>query len=68
MIQEGTQRLQQQAQQIAGLMAALDDRAEDRRLKGRELDIKSYEAETERLQLQQPTFVRSPPAGVAGAA
>lgn len=52
-IEQGGQQLQQQAQQIEALNAALADKAEDRRLKHRELDIKSFEAETGRLELQQ---------------
>ena len=56
-VEQSQQLLQQQAQQIAQLQAMLADKAEDRRLKARELDIKSYEAETERLELQH----RRPP-------
>jgi hypothetical protein len=52
-LREMGQGLEAQAAEIARLQAALADKAEDRRLKARELDIKSYEAETERLELQR---------------
>lgn len=55
------QGLERQAAEIARLQAALADKAEDRRLKARELDIKSYEAETERLELAAKAGAAPPP-------
>jgi hypothetical protein len=60
---QAQQKMQEMAQQVAQLQAALKDKAGEQQLKARELEIKSFEAETARMaaaqRLMQPTHAPS---------
>jgi hypothetical protein len=74
-MQQGMQLIQQQGQEIEQLKAGRAEKVAELQLKARaadqkdrELEIKAYEAETARLQAQQPQFLKVSPTAQQGSA
>lgn len=67
MIQQGGQMLQQQAQKIQQLENDQGIKMRELDIKEQELEIKGFEAQTARIQAEQPTFVKTPPSQRAAA-
>jgi hypothetical protein len=67
-IQAGMQRLQQLEAENTALKADQANKSRELDLKAQENQIKAFEADTDRIKAQQPTFVRPTPTAHQGTA